>query len=338
MHCVISMRQTNRCRETAVECRLEDISEDPRQDSPPFGASGACRVRTHRFRPGLILTIRTTGVPAQTSTHFHIKDAPVMFGFLVRGANRCQYTQGALERQSIVHSSGSNGIRYLPDSAGNITHMSDDTLCMVNIMVAPDVLARYVGDLQLPDRLHNVLKKPKTAWVYWQGRDTPLKRSILAQILQCAYTGPMQALYLESKALELLSCQLDDYVRSQTCPAYNGTPLSRADTRRIRDARDILLHDLENPPSITELARQVGINTCKLKQGFRQVFDNSVFGYFRSYRLDKARELLEQGDHNVTQAAMSIGYNSLSHFSRAFSNRFGMSPKEYLHAKGRRTD
>lgn len=317
-----------KCPDSMVECSIDEHTGDTTLNS--------YKTNTYRFRPGLILAIRTSETPTTARTSFHIREAPVLFGFLVRGANHCVYTQGAMEHQSIHHVSGSNGIRYLPDSAGCISHRADDTLRMVSIMAAPDVLAQYMQGQPLPARLQAVLNKPKDSWLYWQGRDTPTKRFLLTQILDCTYTGPMRSMFLESKTLELLSCQLDDYIRSHAAPHPNTIVLTASDRRRIQDARDRLLTDLENPPSISELAGHVGLNTNKLKQGFRLVFDSSVFGYFRAYRLDKARKLLESGEHNVTQAALTIGYTSLSHFSRAFANRFGMTPKECLHSQGRK--
>jgi AraC-like DNA-binding protein len=341
----ISMRRTAQRHDRSVDYTVQDTSTDTAkytsQKASPLTHPMACRVQTHRFRPGLVLTIRNCHANAPVCTRFHIKQAPVLFGFLVRGANRCTYTSGKLKNRTFTHTSGSNGIRYLPDSAGHITHLAgphrnDHQMSIVNIMIAPEILAGYLQGIDLPLAMRNVLCAPGNSWLYWQGKDTPVKRAILDQIIRCGYSGPMQAMFLESKALELLSCQLDDYVRSQNNSQPPLPALSRADIGRIKTARDMLVSDLENPPSIADLARQVGLNTSKLKQGFRQVFDDSVFGYFRSHRLEKARQLLDQGDHNVTQAAMSIGYNSLSHFSRAFSRRFGLTPKAYLCAQRRK--
>ncbi|MEJ2157126.1 MAG: helix-turn-helix transcriptional regulator [Desulfobacteraceae bacterium] len=78
------------------------------------------------------------------------------------------------------------------------------------------------------------------------------------------------------------------------------------------------------------MARAVGTTHTQLNRGFRRIYGTSVFGYLRKMRLEKARHLLEKGKMNVTEAAMAVGYNSLSSFSRAFSNHFGMKPMRYL--------
>jgi AraC-like DNA-binding protein len=45
--------------------------------------------------------------------------------------------------------------------------------------------------------------------------------------------------------------------------------------------------------------------------------------------MEKAAELLRAGEHNVTEAALEVGYSSLSHFSHAFHETFGCCPGLY---------
>lgn len=51
--------------------------------------------------------------------------------------------------------------------------------------------------------------------------------------------------------------------------------------------------------------------------------------YLRQLRLDRAAELLRSGRFNVTEAALEVGYSSLSHFSQAFHEQFGCCPGLY---------
>ena len=48
--------------------------------------------------------------------------------------------------------------------------------------------------------------------------------------------------------------------------------------------------------------------------------------YVRQIRMERAAELLLAGRHNVTEAAMEVGYSSLSHFSKAFCTTIGCCP------------
>jgi AraC-like DNA-binding protein len=78
------------------------------------------------------------------------------------------------------------------------------------------------------------------------------------------------------------------------------------------------------------IALLVGINDCKLKAGFRQVFGTTVFGYLHNCRMERSRQLLEAGEMTVTEAAQAVGFVSRGHFAAAFKRRFGVNPSVYI--------
>ncbi|MEW9054080.1 MAG: helix-turn-helix domain-containing protein [Neobacillus sp.] len=48
----------------------------------------------------------------------------------------------------------------------------------------------------------------------------------------------------------------------------------------------------------------------------------------REQRFDKAFSLLEDGEHNVSETAFAVGYTNVSHFSKTFKERFGITPRD----------
>ncbi|MEA4855394.1 AraC family transcriptional regulator [Solidesulfovibrio sp.] len=158
--------------------------------------------------------------------------------------------------------------------------------------------------------------------------------ALLSQIIQNNYSGAVQKLFLESLVLELMAWQLHECLDTASADSQDRCPLKKTDVERIRAARELLLRDFDHPPSVAMLARMVGINEKKLKAGFKQVFGQPVFESFRDYRLERAREMLVSGAVTVSEAAYQIGYQSLSHFSRAFRERYGLNPKEYGRLRG----
>lgn len=102
--------------------------------------------------------------------------------------------------------------------------------------------------------------------------------------------------------------------------------LSNADIRSIRLAREIILQDIQNPPTLPALATLAGVNEFKLKYGFRMVFSNSVYRYLSEHRLEVAKQDVLEGYKSMTEIAYDTGYTSLSHFSNAFKKKFGVSP------------
>lgn len=147
-------------------------------------------------------------------------------------------------------------------------------------------------------------------------------QSLAAQMLTCPFQGAAGDIYLAGKALELIAlatCPLLDCGHSMTCR------LSSADIQRLHEAREIMAQELQNPPSLTELASRVGLNVKKLTSGFRELFGTSVFAFLQERRLNQAYQMLATGEISVSEAAYRVGY-SIAHFSTAFQKRFGVSP------------
>ncbi len=161
---------------------------------------------------------------------------------------------------------------------------------------------------------------------YWQKTvTTPEMQRVIQQIVQCPYHSLTRRLYQESRALELLALRLE-----QTLPAQvKERRLTAEDIERVRWAQQILLQDVLDPPDLQTLARQVGLNDFKLKQGFREVFGTTVFGCLQAHRLDQAEQMLKGSQLSVEMIAQRVGYASRNAFARAFQRRFGSNPKTY---------
>lgn len=147
---------------------------------------------------------------------------------------------------------------------------------------------------------------------------------VINQIRQCPYEGHMKKLFLTAKSTELLvraaeSCQTAS-LPQESC--LRGP----ADRERIAAARDLIHERLDSPPTLSEIARQVGINEYKLKRGFKELFHTTVFGYLTEQRLLKARRLLRDSDKTAAEVAFELGYASPQHFNNAFKKKFGIPP------------
>jgi AraC-like DNA-binding protein len=151
---------------------------------------------------------------------------------------------------------------------------------------------------------------------------------VLHQILHCPYQGTIKQMYLEGKVLELAALQFSQFTEADRSSEHEAV-LKADDIERLYHAREILMHQFEHPPSILSLARQVGLNDFKLKQGFRQLFGTTVFGYLREHRLEQAHLLLAEGQLSIQQVARAIGYTHAGYFATAFKRKFGVSPKAY---------
>ena len=182
---------------------------------------------------------------------------------------------------------------------------------------------------QLPIYLRQAALDGEIQPYYQQGEVTQQMWLVLSHILQCPYQGLMKRMYLESQAIELMTLHFQQF-QEQEIRDRSFSVKNLGDVDRIYQAKEILLGNLENPPSLIELARQVGLNEFKLKRGFRQVFGTSAFKYLHDYRLETARQLLALGDLKVEEVVLKIGFNSRSYFASAFRKKFGLNPKQYF--------
>jgi AraC-like DNA-binding protein len=115
-------------------------------------------------------------------------------------------------------------------------------------------------------------------------------------------------------------------------PGVNENPGSPAghvppETRKaVEKARAILRHRMAEPPPLEALAGEVSMSLSNLKLFFPKVVGLPPYAYLRRARMEQAHELLCRKRLSVTETALTVGYNSLSHFTKTFVAHFGVKP------------
>ena len=157
---------------------------------------------------------------------------------------------------------------------------------------------------------------------------TPAMAVVLSQILQHQPNALMSRLYLKGKVYELLSLYFNPTEATDIaeCPFL----VDEENVRKIRNAKQIMLERMTQPPSLQELSDEIGLSLKKLKEGFKQLYGSTVYQFVLDYKMDYARQLLGSGSHNVNEVALQLGYSNSSHFIEAFKKKFGTTPKKYL--------
>lgn len=290
---------------------------------------GIGSIQQVRLRPGLEMTLKRFKFPelfvAEVVNSFHWP----MVGFTsaLSGQVRGSVHDWPGDYQIFPQQST---VSYFPDLVGYIECLPHQSILQVEISIDPSVLATLVADQvdELDPELQSLLKgKSSPPFSRLQSMGQAIAQAT-TQVLNCPYRGLTRRLYLESRALELIALQLQPQTPYKQRSAVGGQPhLRKDDIDRIHQAKDLLTTYLDNPPSLLELAKQVGLNDYKLKQGFRQVFGTTAFGYLHHYRLEQARALLEAGNLTVTEVAQAVGYASVTSFSAAFKKKFGLQPR-----------
>ena len=151
---------------------------------------------------------------------------------------------------------------------------------------------------------------------------------VLSQILQAKVHNTMKSLYFKGKVYEVLSL----YFNKNEDPSLEKCPflVDEQNVQKIRKAKEIILERMTDPPSLDELAVNIGLSLKKLKEGFKQLYGDTVFAYLLDHKMDEARIMLDSQKYNVNEVALKLGYSTASHFIAAFKKKFGTTPKKYL--------
>ncbi|MCF6294931.1 MAG: AraC family transcriptional regulator [Flavobacteriaceae bacterium] len=163
---------------------------------------------------------------------------------------------------------------------------------------------------------------------YKDGKITPSMAIILYQLINYNLNQSIKNLYFKGKAYGLLSLYFNrnEDTNVEQCPFL----VDETNVAKIRNAKDIIISRMAEPPSLKELAEEIGLSLKKLKEGFKQIYGDTVYSFLFDYKMEVARKLLESGDYNVTEVGLKVGYSTASHFISAFKKKYGTTPKKYI--------
>jgi len=159
----------------------------------------------------------------------------------------------------------------------------------------------------------------------------PLQSTMLlaiSDILSCQFRGSTRHAYMRAKSLELLSTVIHALESAAVPTVHPQIKLSSLDFDKLSKARAAMNKDPEGTLTLAQLAHRAGLNRTKLALGFKHVYGTSVQNYWRDLKLHRARELLRHTDASVTEIALSVGFAELPSFTRAFTRKFGIRPRD----------
>ena len=163
---------------------------------------------------------------------------------------------------------------------------------------------------------------------YKDGHISPSTAIVLNQLINYNLNSTIKSLYFKGKAYELLSLYFNrgEDANVEQCPFL----VDESNVVKIRQAKDIMINRILEPPTLTVLASEIDLSLKKLKEGFKQIYGTTVFGFLFDYKMEVARKLLESGAHNVNEVGLKVGYSTASHFISAFKKQYGTTPKKYI--------
>ena len=173
------------------------------------------------------------------------------------------------------------------------------------------------------DHIHFLSPENNTKKYYDTRNINPAMSIVLSQILEAKIHESIRSLYFKGKVYELLSLffNKNEDTDIEQCPFLEN----EENVRRIRKAKEIILNHITEPPTLQDLASEIGLNLKKLKEGFKKIYGDTVYGYLLDYKMNEARSMLNTKKYNINEISIKLGYSTSSHFIAAFKKKFGVS-------------
>ncbi|MGD1952199.1 MAG: helix-turn-helix transcriptional regulator [Leptolyngbyaceae cyanobacterium] len=278
-----------------------------------------------KLRPGLWLQIIDIHKCSNHIQHIqHSENMPMILSFYLSGGSKISNNSLEPIKEKVA---GKNHLYCAPNTTEIEEFSAGQRIHTIKIYIFPKLFSTFRDRLQeLPTDIKNAVAHPEQSLLNHTNQITPAQQHVLQQLLLWPYKGITRHFYMESKVLELLALYFDQLLEK---PKLQSKKLTSKEIDSVYQARDILIQTMTNPPSLPELAKQVQLNERKLKQGFREIFDNTVFGYLREHRMKQAQMLLQTGKLNIQETAHWVGYASRSSFIAAFKKKFQVTPSQY---------
>lgn len=163
---------------------------------------------------------------------------------------------------------------------------------------------------------------------YKDAKISPSMAIVLNQLMNYNLHPSVKPLYFKGKAYELLSLYFnrEEDVDVEQCPFL----VDELNVTKIKKAKQIIISRMVEPPTLQELSEEIQLPLNKLKEGFKQIYGDSVFSFLFDYKMEVARQLLVTGSYNVNEVGLKVGYSTASHFITAFKKKFGTTPKKFV--------
>ncbi|GAA5483084.1 HTH-type transcriptional activator RhaR [Haloferula sargassicola] len=138
---------------------------------------------------------------------------------------------------------------------------------------------------------------------------------------------PGASLRVEARVLEWAAVRLFRTGRSDAGAGFCHAIRSRTDP--VKRALAVMEERLAEPMDLKTLGRECGVSPTHLSRMVKQRTGRTLREHLRRIRVAHACELLSVSGTRVTEVALDVGYQSLSHFAKAFREETGKSPGEW---------
>lgn len=286
---------------------------------PQLTTTAECSLLRYPLQEGIDLILWRGDFSRRVALQLHDDMGHINFSCTLQGKSSLKMANAP----ELMLQQGQNCITHTPDCRAVSSYQGKYESLTVSFQ--PEALRRWVPEMD-PDLQHKmgsqrcILQRPCSAEMHSTAR-------ILGEALTrtCTDGTAPSSLWLQGQSMVFLSLVLEAH-QERILPA---TQLSQADRQKLLRAKDLLLSDLTQAPTIAVLSRETGLSVLKIKRGFRLLFNHSVYGLFQAERMHEARRRLIADSQPVMRVAIDLGYTNASHFTAAFYKQFGVNPSSF---------
>ncbi len=246
--------------------------------------------------------------------------------FILNGTNGYQFTNN----DTVIRYGTNNIWSFAPEEERCIISRKNEKSSSIGILFHKTYIEELVN--RYPQLLEHFYCRHKNGESFRVNKQchmtTPEMYQVISQIKNASLMGQASEIYTEAKILELLALQIDSRGNNHDSKPCNHCK-TIDDVEKIKEAKHILVNNLNEPPSILDLSRQVGINENKLKYGFKELFNHTIYGYLFDFKMNRASSLLLDSNKTILDIAFECGYGDASHFTKAFKRKHGVSPRVF---------
>lgn len=222
----------------------------------------------------------------------------------------------------------SHNILYANGISGQM-QWEDSVFQLCEINLTPAFFKKFLPEeAPLFEAFRNAIEQGNSSLLHTNHqRVTPQMYQIIEQIVHCQREGLFKKMFLESKIIELLLLQLEQF---ETALPNTLSTLKSTDIDKIHAVKDYITKNLTSTHSLIDLAHLVGTNDFILKKGFKELFGTTVFSFWADQKMEHAKSLLNEQELNIAEISDLIGYKNPRHFSSAFKKKYGVSPSQWM--------
>lgn len=169
--------------------------------------------------------------------------------------------------------------------------------------------------------LYNKLQQNISLELIHEAPTDALSLYLIDKIVNAKNSENMNSIISEHRAIEYM------IHRFSLLDIHSSIEHTPEELKIASKAKNIILQNYKNPPSIKELAKLCGTNDFKLKKYFKKIYQTTIYTYVQKLRLENANLLLRESVMSVTEIAAEVGYKHQGHFSAIFYKTYGVYPK-----------